>query len=152
MKTVTKTALANLKLHRGRNLISGFAILLTTLLIFFTITIGMAAGSVELAAVNVYYPTYHAMFRGVTEENVQRLESQNEIETMGLREDFAYGVDDDADIGFYAMDEEGIRLSKIELVIIENDARNAATSLGSRSRYLFSLFILQISFTILKPL
>ena len=76
----------------------------------------MAAGSVELAAVNVYYPTYHAMFRGVTEENVQRLESQNEIETMGLREDFAYGVDDDADIGFYAMDEEGrFRLSKIEL-------------------------------------
>lgn len=51
----------------------------------------------------------------MTEENVQRLESQNEIETMGLREDFAYGVDDDADIGFYAMDEEGIRLSKIEL-------------------------------------
>lgn len=115
MKTVTKTALANLKLNRGRNLISGAAILLTTLLIFFTITIGLAAGSVELAAVNVYYPTYHAMFRGVTEENVQRLESQNEIETMGLREDFAYGVDDDADIGFYAMDEEGIRLSKIEL-------------------------------------
>ena len=48
MKTVTKTALANLKLNRGRNLISGFAILLTTLLIFFTITIGMAAESVEL--------------------------------------------------------------------------------------------------------
>lgn len=115
MKTVTKTALANLKLNRGRNQISGFAILLTTLLIFFTITIGMAAGSVELAAVNVYYPTYHAMFRGVTEENAQRLESQNEIETMGLREDFAFGVDDDSDIGFYAMDEEAIRLSRLEL-------------------------------------
>ena len=34
---------------------------------------------------------------------------------MGIREDFAYGVDDDSDILFLAMDSLGISYNKIEL-------------------------------------
>ena len=115
MKAVTKTAFANLKLNRTRNIISGVAILLTTLLIFSVLSIGFGAISVEFAAVNEYYPTYHVMYRQVSEENVKKLKAHNLIEDMGIREDFAYGVDDDSDILFLAMDSLGISYNKIEL-------------------------------------
>lgn len=115
MKTVTRTAFANLKLNRTRNIISGVAILLTTLLIFSVLSIGFGTISVQFAAVNEYYPTYHVMYRQVSEENVKKLKAHNLIEDMGIREDFAYGVDDDSDILFLAMDSLGISYNKIEL-------------------------------------
>lgn len=113
MKTVTRTAFANLKLNRTRNIISGVAILLTTLLIFSVLSIGFGTISVQFAAVNEYYPTYHVMYRQVSEENVKKLKAHNLIEDMGIREDFAYGVDGDSDILFLAMDSLGISYNKI---------------------------------------
>lgn len=56
MKTVTKTALANARQNRTRNMISGAAIILTTLLIFMVLTVGYASVKVRFAAVNAYYP------------------------------------------------------------------------------------------------
>ena len=52
MKTVTKTALANARQNRTRNMISGAAIILTTLLIFMVLTVGYASVKVRFAAVN----------------------------------------------------------------------------------------------------
>ena len=72
MKTVTRTALANVRQNRHRNVISGVAIILTTLLIFMVLTVGYASMKVRFAGVNAYYPPYHAMFRQVSEENAQR--------------------------------------------------------------------------------
>lgn len=115
MKIVTKTALANLKLNRTRNIISGLAILLTTLLIFAVLSVGFGTVSVEFAAVNAYYPTYHAMYRQVKEENVKKLKVHNSLESIGIREDFAYGVDDDSTILFFAMDRLGISYNKVKL-------------------------------------
>lgn len=40
MKTVTKTALANVKQNKGRNFLCGCAIALTTFLIFVVLTVG----------------------------------------------------------------------------------------------------------------
>ena len=68
MKTVTKTALANVRQNKVRNLISGTAIILTTLLVFMVLTVGNASVAVRFAGVNAYYPPYHAMFRQVSEE------------------------------------------------------------------------------------
>ena len=85
MKTVTKTALANARQNRTRNMISGAAIILTTLLIFMVLTVGYASVKVRFAAVNAYYPPYHAMFRQVSEEDAGKLKSHNDMEEVGLR-------------------------------------------------------------------
>lgn len=65
MKTVTKTALANVKQNKGRNFLCGCAIALTTFLIFVVLTVGYGMIRVRLASVDAYYPTYHIMFRQV---------------------------------------------------------------------------------------
>ena len=73
MKTVTKTALANVKQNKGRNFLCGCAIALTTFLIFVVLTVGYGMIRVQLASVDAYYPTYHIMFRQVSEKNTKAL-------------------------------------------------------------------------------
>lgn len=48
MKTVTKTALANVKQNKGRNFLCGCAIALTTFLIFVVLTVGYGMIRVQL--------------------------------------------------------------------------------------------------------
>lgn len=115
MKTVTRTALANVRQNRHRNVISGVAIILTTLLIFMVLTVGYASMKVRFAGVNAYYPPYHAMFRQVSEENAQKLKSHNDMEEVGLRSDLGEGVDDDSLILFLWMDDQALELNKITL-------------------------------------
>ena len=80
MKTVTKTALANVKQNKGRNFLCGCAIALTTFLIFVVLTVGYGMIRVQLASVDAYYPTYHIMFRQVSEKNTKALQvSQNSL-------------------------------------------------------------------------
>ena len=63
--------------------------------------------------VNRYYPTYHFMFRQVSQENADALKSHDDIESIGLREDFAQIPDDDATIIMMALDSEGLALNKV---------------------------------------
>ena len=79
MNTITRTALANLKQNKSRNILSGIAILLTTLLIFLILTVGYDSITVRFAGVNAYYPTYHVMFRQVSQENADALKSHADI-------------------------------------------------------------------------
>ena len=115
MKTVTKTALANVRQNKVRNLISGTAIILTTLLVFMVLTVGNAAVAVRFAGVNAYYPPYHAMFRQVSEENVQKLSSHNDIEKLGRRIDLGEGVEDDSTVLLMYMDDTALELNRVEL-------------------------------------
>lgn len=115
MKAVTKTALANIKQNKERNILCGFAIALTTLLIFIVLTVGYGLIRVEFAAVNVYYPTYHLMFRDVSDKNVQALQVHHDIEELGTRIDFGVVSDDDATILMTALDQEGIRMNRLKL-------------------------------------
>lgn len=115
MKTVTKTALANVKQNKGRNFLCGCAIALTTFLIFVVLTVGYGMIRVQLASVDAYYPTYHIMFRQVSEKNTKALQVHNDIEEIGLRMDLGQIIDDDATIIMTAMDNNGIRLNKAEL-------------------------------------
>lgn len=98
MKTVTKTALANVKQNKGRNFLCGCAIALTTFLIFVVLTVGYGMIRVQLASVDAYYPTYHIMFRQVSEKNTKALQVHNDIEEIGLRMDLGQIIDDDATI------------------------------------------------------
>lgn len=115
MNTVTKTALANLKQNKSRNILCSVAILLTTLLIFLILNLGTGMVTVQFAGVNRYYPTYHFMFRQVSQENADALKSHDDIETVGLREDFAQVPDDNAMIIMTALDPAGLKLNKTEL-------------------------------------
>lgn len=115
MKTVTKTALANVKQNKGRNFLCGCAIALTTFLIFVVLTVGYGMIRVQLASVDAYYPSYHIMFRQVSEKNTKALQVHNDIEEIGLRMDLGQIIDDDATIIMTAMDNNGIRLNKAEL-------------------------------------
>ena len=83
MKTVTKTALANVKQNKGRNFLCGCAIALTTFLIFVVLTVGYGMIRVQLASVDAYYPTYHIMFRQVSEKNTKALQVHNNIPVFG---------------------------------------------------------------------
>lgn len=115
MSTVTKTAFANLRQNKSRNILCGIAVLLTTLLIFLILNIGTGMVTVQFAGVNRYYPTYHFMFRQVSQENADALKSHDDIESIGLREDFAQIPDDDATIIMMALDSEGLALNKVSL-------------------------------------
>ncbi len=115
MKTVTQTALANVKQNKGRNILSGIAIALTTLLIFIILTVGYSAITIRSATVNKVFPTWHMMFRNVSQENADALKLHEEIETAGLRTDFGQIVDDDAEIIMMAMDDTALKLNKVEL-------------------------------------
>ena len=129
MKTVTKTAFSNFRQNRSRNVLCGIAILLTTLLIFLVLNIGANMFTIQFAGVNAYYPTYHCMFRQVSQENADALKVHDDIETLGLRADFGQVTGageaasgrvssadaDDVDIMLMSVDQTGLALNKTEL-------------------------------------
>lgn len=129
MKTVTKTAFSNFRQNRSRNVLCGIAILLTTLLIFLVLNIGANMFTIQFAGVNAYYPTYHCMFRQVSQENADALKVHNDIEILGLRADFGQVTGageaasgrvssadaDNVDIMLMSVDQTGLALNKTEL-------------------------------------
>ena len=115
MNTVNKTALANLRLNKGRNILAGCAVGLTTLLVFLILTIGYGLVRLQTETVNLYYPTYHAMYRPLDEETVKKLEAYQGFETHGLRLDLGQVMWEDGLIVMSALDQEAIRLNKLEL-------------------------------------
>lgn len=57
MNTINRTALSNLRQNKGRNIMAGIAIFLTTILVFVIPVIGLGAVDLEMAAANKIYPT-----------------------------------------------------------------------------------------------
>lgn len=115
MNTVNKTALSNIKQNKGKNILTGIAIFLTTILIFVIPTVGFGTIDTQMAAINKVYPTFHGMYRGVSPETAQELSHRAEIETMGLRQDPAQiPVTDGTGMMVY-MDDIALTLGKMEL-------------------------------------
>ena len=73
MSMVFKIALSNMKYHKSKNVLTGIAIFLTTLLLFLVPTMGMDLINSQKAAVNKVYPTWHALFQNVPEDTVTKL-------------------------------------------------------------------------------
>ena len=92
MKMTNTVALANTKYHKGKNLLSGIAIILTSVLVFLITSIGLGVVNVQNAAVNKIYPTWHAMYRGVSEENMEKIAQHDTIGEYGLRQDVGESV------------------------------------------------------------
>ena len=85
MKTETKTALANIRLNRSRNILIGIAITLITLLLFLIPSIGLGMIDIQYEATNRVYPTYHGMYQKLTPEDTAKIKAVKEIESVGLR-------------------------------------------------------------------
>ncbi|WP_027701707.1 ABC transporter permease [Metaclostridioides mangenotii] len=115
MKTVTKTALANLKQNKGRNILSGIAIILTTILMLATMTFGFGMVKLQATAVNKVYPTWHVMYRDMPEHKVEALKQHADVETLGKRIDIAEATVKDSAVRFINLDKISSELNKVKL-------------------------------------
>lgn len=115
MKMTTRVAFDNMKYHKSKNILTGIAIVLTTLLLFVVPTVGKGMIDAQFAAVNKAYPTWYALYRNVDEDTVKKLAVHGDIKTYGLRSDVGEIAVEDAMVSMMYMDEEGMKLSKVEL-------------------------------------
>lgn len=115
MNTVNHTALANFKKNRGKNFLIGFAVLLTTVLMFSVLTVGFGMIDLEFAQINELYPTYHVMYRNVDEKTAEELRKHNDLETCGLRQDPGEFVVPDATALMTCLDKNAREMSNLTL-------------------------------------
>lgn len=115
MSMITEIALSNIKYHKSKNILTGIAIFLTTLLLFLVPTLGIDLINCQKAAINELYPTWHALFRDVSEETAGKLASHHMIDQYGLRSDLGYIAADDAKIAMLYMDEQALEMYQIKI-------------------------------------
>ena len=116
MKMTTRIAYKNMKYYKNKNIIIGVAIFLTTLLIFLVLTIGKNMVDGKFAVVNEVYPTWHALYRDVNVETVEKLSVHHDIAVSGLRSDVGYMVTENARIVLMFMNDEGFALYRMNLL------------------------------------
>ena len=100
---IGRIALANMKYHKSKNILTGIAIFLTTMLLFVVPTIGYDMILGERAGINELFPTWHALFREVNEETAQKMAAHHLVKCHGLRSDVGYKKTEDADIAMIDM-------------------------------------------------
>lgn len=104
-----------MRYHKSKNILTGIAVFLTTLLLFIVPAVGYDAISGQQAVINKLYPTWHALFRDVTGDTAEKLSVHHMISRWGLRSDVGYMASEDAEIAMLYLDEEGLDLYHIEL-------------------------------------
>lgn len=97
--TITKTAWANMKKNRNRNILTGIAIALTSILIAAVLSTGYGVVKIEFAAVNNLYANFHTLYQHVTKDNADKLKYHADIEQLGVREDMGIIFKEDIKIG-----------------------------------------------------
>lgn len=120
MSMVSRIAFGNMKYHKSKNILTGIAIFLTTVLLFVIPTVGKDLIDAQYAVVNEYYPQWHAVYRAVNQEMVNALSVHNDIAVYGLRSDVgALVVENEQfksmDAAMMYLDENGMMLYKQEL-------------------------------------
>lgn len=117
MNIINTTALSNFKKNKGRNVLIGVAILLTALLLTVVPTVLMGMISVQNKAVNHVYPTFHGMYRNVDSKSAKEIQTDENMELVGLRQDPAnvYCDNPDVSISMVYVDENTAKMSKMKL-------------------------------------
>lgn len=115
MRMETRIALANTKYNKRKNILTGIAVFLSTLLLFLVPTVGYDMVKAEFAVINELYPNWHAMFRNVTEERIEKLSVHHSVERFGLRGDAGYMADGDAEIAMIYLDQESFDMYNLKL-------------------------------------
>lgn len=85
--TILNLALQRLRYNKSRTLLTGIAILLTTMLLMAIGTVGVAILDMNRQIYSL--SDYHASFNGLTPEQVQTLSSHIRVETLQTSETFA---------------------------------------------------------------
>ncbi|MCM1282266.1 MAG: FtsX-like permease family protein [Muribaculaceae bacterium] len=116
MKMTTKVALDNMKYYKSKNILTGIAIVLTTLLLFVVPTVGKGILDMHFAFINTYYPSMHALYRNVDMDTVQKLAAHHDITEYGLRADVGEARSENATAYLYYIDEEGMKLYNQKLM------------------------------------
>ncbi|MCM1106639.1 MAG: FtsX-like permease family protein [Blautia sp.] len=110
MKMTTKAALNNMKYYKSKNILTGIAIVLTTLLLFVVLTVGKGILDVHFSFINTYYPSMHALYRNVNMDTAQKLAAHHDITEYGLRADVGEARAKEAVAYLYYIDGEGMKL------------------------------------------
>lgn len=117
MKMVSRVALQNMKYHKSKNILTGVAIFLTTLLLFVIPTVERNLIDVQYAMVNEVYPRWHAYYQSVDEETIADLSVQHDIESYGIRKDVGFFIaDDETEALMMYLDENGAKFQQQNLV------------------------------------
>ncbi len=116
MRMINQIAFANMKYHKSKNILTGIAIFLTTILLFLIPTMGVNLLDGQAAAINELYPNWHAVFRNVDENTVEKLAVHHTVGNYGLRSDAGCVVDSEASIALLYLDEKGFELYKVKLL------------------------------------
>ncbi len=87
---ITQISFKNMKYYRNRNIITGIAIFLTSVLLFILPTVGVNLINTQFEIINRYYAKYHAQYRNVDSTLVKKLSAHHGIARYGLRSDIGY--------------------------------------------------------------
>lgn len=115
MKMTTRVAYDNMKYYKSRNILTGIAIILTTMLLLVIPTVGRGMVDLQFAATNKVYPSWHALYRGVDEETVRKLAAHHDVAKYGLRSDAGYMSLGEARAAMMFVDQPGMELYRLEL-------------------------------------
>lgn len=115
MKMETRIAFSNAKFYKSKNILTGISILLTTLLLFLVPTVGLDILSTEKAAICELYPSWHALFREVSEDTAAKLSSHHLVKTSGKRCDLGCTMDSDIKNSLIYMDDNACTLYRLSL-------------------------------------
>lgn len=116
MNMVMKVAIANTAYHKSKNILTGIAVFLTTLLLFLVPTIGYNIIQSQFVAINKLYPNWHALYRNVSQEMVEKLSVHHTVQRWGLRSDVGFIVAENADIAMIYLEEEGFSMYQMKLL------------------------------------
>lgn len=116
MKMTTIVAYSNMKYHKSKNILTGIAIILTTLLLFVIPTVGKGMMDVQMGAINKIYRPFHAYYRNVDEATALKLSAHHDIIKYGLRSNIGRILADDATVRMIYMGETGAGYFDVEPV------------------------------------
>lgn len=115
MNIINQTAKANIRQNKGRNVLIGIAIMLTAVLLTSVPVVGLGAYAPRMAAANKIYPTFHAMYRGVSAKNAEEMKQDKTFEKVGLRQDPGALVSEKTTILLQFYDDTTAKLSRFKL-------------------------------------
>lgn len=110
-----KIAFRNMQYHKSKNILTGIAIFLTTMLLFVVPTVGKNMMDLQFAAINKVYPTWHALFRNVDSQTAEELAVRKDFLKYGLRSDPGFLMEDGLTGSMLYLDDTAVELMKGEL-------------------------------------
>ena len=83
MSMLSRTALANFKKNKSRNILIGAALVMTAMLLTAVLTVIIGVVDIQEQAARNNYPTFHAMFGGVDGETARAIKKDEMVEQAG---------------------------------------------------------------------